>query len=153
MNPSITIFCLLLSLLFTGLNAQIPDVEKSFAIIHSTKDYQAALQTANEASEKLDLAVNLRGYAPHPTLGLDTDSICGCGENHGYIARGRWDDGEYISIEYSDQYQGFAEGYYVVMISSREKGSEPLKEVVARAKSYYADAYVKTASVYVGCMH
>lgn len=134
-------------------NAQRPVIEKGFAIIHSTKDYSAALQTVEEASRKLDIKIDLRGYYPNEEIGLKTDSVCGCGEAHDYLARGRWDDGIYISIEYSDRYKGFAKGYYIVIIASGKKGSKQLTETLESAKNYYADSYVKNTSVYIGCMH
>jgi len=135
------------------VQAQQPEVDKGFVIVHSTKDYNAALQTVHEASQKLNTEIDLRGYYPGEESGLKTDFVCGCGEAHGYVARGRWDDGTYISIEYSDRYQGFAKGYYIVVLASGEKTSEILTETLAKAKKHYSDAYIKHTSVYIGCMH
>jgi len=153
MNKTKIITILLVLFSFIELKAQEATVKKGFLIIQSTKDYSAALRTAKLASQKLNIDMNLRGYYHDKTEGLKTDSICGCGEDHGYIARGRYDDGEYISIEYSDNYTGFAEGYYIVVAASNRRNNRQLSKTLKKAKRYYKDAYVKNASVYIGCMH
>lgn len=131
--------------------AQEPIVSKGFLIIYATKDYQDALRVAKEASSKLELEINLRGYYADKITGLKTDEECECGELHDYVARGRYDDGNYISIEYSDQYQEFAKGLYIVITSSGS--TEELAGALSKAKEFYIDAYIKNASVYIGCMH
>lgn len=135
------------------LFAQSPFVDKGFAIIYSTKDYNAALEIAIDANEKLGIDLDLRGYYKNEDGGLKTDSICGCGQLHEYVARGRWDDGIYISIEFSDRYEGFEKGYYVVMTVSAPTDGDDLDQMVSKAKEYYSDAYVKNTSVFIGCMH
>ncbi len=125
--------------------------EKHFVIILSTKSYQSALTTAKQASEKLELPLDLRGNY-QTSNGLDNDEICQCGEKHGYFPRGRHDDGNYVSIEYSDGYQGFSKGYYMVIISSNEKPDSPI-QILNTAKDYYSDAYIKRSKFYMGCMH
>jgi hypothetical protein len=137
----------------TATNAQEAEIEKGFAIIQSTKDYNAALKTVATASRKLNIPIDLRGYYPDQQSGLKTDIACGCGEVHDYLPRGRWDDGVYISIEYSNLFKGFSKDYYIVIIASNSKGSEQLHKALDNAKQYYLDAYIKTTSVYIGCMH
>lgn len=74
--------------------------EKDFLILHSTKDYRAALEVAQEASRSLHITLDLRGLVPDDdtlqglTSPADTclaywgdlndyqDSTC-------YVARGR----------------------------------------------------------------
>ncbi|WP_344930326.1 hypothetical protein [Aquimarina addita] len=123
-----------------------------FLIIHSGKEYDTALRLAKEASRQLDMKLELRGMYESPTEGLTTDELCGCGENHGYIPRGRFDSGEYISIEYSDYYEGFTKGLYMVIVSTGGYIDEQ-KELLSSARKFYKDAYIKTSSVYLGCMH
>ena len=75
------------------LQAQEPISKKSFLIIYSSKNYNSALKIATDARKKLNLEINLRGYYEDKENGLKTDSVCGCGEIHEYIPRGRFDDG------------------------------------------------------------
>ena len=153
MNSLKFLFALICGLTYTQAQAQQPFFDKGFAIIHSTKDYNAALKTANEASEKLGLEVDLRSYYPDREEGLKSDEVCGCGLVHGYIPRGRWDDGVYLSIEYSNRYTGFSKGYYMVIVASGESGSQELTQAYQKARIHYTDAYIKNTSMYLGCMH
>lgn len=136
--------------------------EKDFLIILSTKDYNSALLTAQKACKALDIKLDLRSLMPDSdtiyglTLPVDTclkywgdlndyqDSTC-------YIARGRYDDGVYISIEYSSQYYSFAKGYYIVMVDSGSKGDSELKKTLEKVKTRYPDAYINTSKVYMCC--
>lgn len=128
-------------------------IEKGFVIIHSSKDYSSALKIAQESSEKMKIDLDLRDYKPDSRLGLITDVECGCGIVHDYIARGHSDDGQYVSIEYSNMYEGFSTGYYIVIIASGRKDDKKLKESLVLAKEYYPDSYIKSTEVYTGCMH
>ena len=65
-----------------------------------------------------------------------------------YGTRGRFNDGSYISIEYTDKYEGFSKGYYIVIASSGAKGS--LKHELKKIKKKYPDAYIKTSKIYIG---
>jgi hypothetical protein len=138
--------------------------EKDFLIILSTKDYDSALLTAQNASKALGIELDLRSLSPTNdalwglTLPADTcfkyrgdlndqkDSTC-------YIARGRYYDGVYISVEYSSAYQSFAPGYYIVMVYSSSKGDNELGTVLKGVQAQYPDAYIKTSKVYMCCSH
>jgi hypothetical protein len=130
-----------------------PFVKKSFVIIQSTKDYKVAKATAKMAAAKLHQPLDLRGLKPDKTTGLTfADSICaGEGGSPCYIARGRYDDGDFVSIEWSNAINGFAKGYYVVITGAGSK--EETAVLLKRAKPFFKDAYVKQAEVYIGCMH
>jgi hypothetical protein len=131
-------------------------VEKEFVIIRSTTDYEAALQTARSAASRLQLKLDLRDLKKNKESGLSfSKKVCEeeWEEYPCYVARGRWDDGNYISIEYSDAYNGFRKGYYIVIIAGGEKGDALVKTILTKAKKYYKDAYSKTTKVYIGCMH
>lgn len=160
MNKATIILLFLTILYFFNLKAQESDlssqtVNKKFVIIFSSKDYDQALKISEEAAKKLDIKLDLRDLTKNGTIGLTwSKEICEGDGGTGYpcyVPRGRYDDGEYISIEYSNYYQGFTKGYYIVIISSGD--SERTKEVLNNAKTYYSDAYIKQASVYLGCMH
>ena len=154
----LTVVCVLLTVHSNAQDAQQEEmfVEKEFVIIRSTADYEAALQTARSAATQLQLKLDLRDLKKNKESGLSfSKKICEeeWEEYPCYVARGRWDDGEYISIEYSDAYNGFRKGYYIVIIAGDEKGDAAVKTILQKAKKYYKDAYSKTTKVYIGCMH
>lgn len=132
---------------------ELPYVKVNFVIVKSTKNYDSAKTAALFASQKLKYKLDLRGLKAHKKNGL-TFSKKDC-ENEGgypcYIARGRYDSGEYISIEWSNAINGFAKGYYVVIVASGEP--EITKTALKKAKPIFKDAYNKSAEVYYGCMH
>ncbi len=148
------------------VNAQTKDecyIDKEFVIILSSKNYAETLKFATEAAKKLNIKLDLRNLIPcqDTNLGLTflpaicieetkdyekVDSTC-------YLARGRFDDGVYVSIEYSSAYLNFKEGYYIVIIASGEKNDATLKATLANAKIHYKDAYRKSSKVYMCCMH
>jgi hypothetical protein len=153
-----TVLLLIASLIALCSFAQTEQMESPYAkkgmlILLSTKNYVAAKKTAQEAATKLSLKMDLRGLKPHKKSGL-TWSKTDC-ENEGgypcYIARGRYDDGAFISIEYSNAIEGFAKGYYIVVAACG--GNDITAPALVKAKKVYKDAYVKTTNVYMGCMH
>ncbi|MCR9173364.1 MAG: hypothetical protein NXI10_12765 [bacterium] len=130
----------------------------SFVIIISTKSYDAALKRAKDASEKLGYPIDLRGLHENKEIGLSfsrevcEDEICGGGLSYPiYIPRSDWGEEKYVSIEYSDAFDGFTKGYYIVVVASGEKGAPVVKETLSKAKKFYKDAYTKTCGVYMGC--
>lgn len=151
-------FLLLFSFQHSGFAQNMAEatVKKGFVIILSSKDYASAKRFATQAAEKLGYKLDLRDLSPHEVSGLTfPKETC---ENAGfeypaYVARGRYDDGKYVSIEYSSAFVGFSPGYYIVVTASGDKGSEFMKEGLAEAKKHYKDAYPKYADVYVGCLH
>jgi hypothetical protein len=131
-------------------------VKKDFLIILSTKDYKAALATAKQASSSMNIQLQLRGLAENKESGLTIpkEDCEKAGEEYpAYYARGRWDDGAYISIEYSDAYSGFSKGYYIVIAASGSKEEKEIQSVYKKIKPKYKDAYFKSSKVYLGCMH
>lgn len=138
-------------------NPEVEDIienataKKSYLILQSTTSYSAAMNTAKKASEQLGAKLDLRGYVFDFKEGLRATEACGCGEIHGYTARGRYDDGNYVSIEHSSGINGFTEGLYIVVAGSGDRNT--LKPLQKKAQAYYKDAYIKDAEVYMGCMH
>ena len=133
-----------------------PLIAKRIVIIKSTHDYTQAKSTALQASKKLGLKLKLRNLTPHKKTGL-TYPAKTC-NNDGfeypcYIARGRYDDGAYISIEHSNAFEGFAKGYYIVVIASAADKNPIIKNVLKKAKKHYKDAYAKLSRIYIGCIH
>jgi len=125
---------------------------KSFLIVKSTKIYDEAKAFALQLSIKSGIKTDFRALVEEPTFGLSEEKqVC---QEQGfdfpcYIARGRYDDGVYISVEYSNAYSGFAKGYYIVMLASGDDS----KKVLAQIKKLVPDAYVKQSTVYMGCIH
>jgi hypothetical protein len=142
----------------TVVNAQEfnSSVPKKIVIVLSTKDYETAKKTATEASKKLGKPLNLNGLKPNKELGL-THSKEDC-ESFGYpcyIPRGEGnaENSDYISVEYSNGYEGFAKGYYIVVAGIGDPKTNYLNKVLTNAKKYYKDAYAKQTKVWYGCMH
>jgi hypothetical protein len=134
-----------------------PDVvRKSFVIIKTTRDYGEARALAAAAAERLAIRMDLRDLAPDREVGL-TFSEDACknefGEYPCYVPRGRWDDGVYLSVEHSSSYEGFDEGLYLVVLASGSPRDRAIGAAVRRAKGAYPDLVVKTAPVYLGCIH
>lgn len=139
-------------------------VKKYFLLIRSTTDYNSALQTARKAAKDLGIKLDLRGLVrdqkTHIGLSLPADTCLkyteeeeGVRDSSCYMARGRWDDGIYISIEYSGAYQGFSKGFYIVVAGSSDNKDEALIATLIKVKTKYADAYIKSGTVYMCCMH
>ncbi len=153
-------FTLLMLLLFALFQVQAQEIaeteKKGFLIVAAGTNYEAMKTLAVKASENLNYKLDYRGLIKDETLGLSiNEEEC---EQHGfefpsYIARGRSDDGNYVSVEYTNAYEGFTPGYYILVVSSYAKGSNELAESLKFVKTHYKTAYVKYADIYVGCIH
>jgi hypothetical protein len=78
----------------------------------------------------------------------------------GYLARrfnstlvGEEEVEEHVSVEKSEEYQGFAPGYYIVVGSVAETSEKARTMVVEQFRKLAPKAYVKKTEVYLGCMH
>ena len=134
------------------------DVPKDIVILQSTRDYAAALAGARQAVTKLGRPLKLAGYQPNKELGLSAskaDSIGGGYDFPCYVPRGQGgaEDSDYLSIEFSDGYTGFAEGYYIVVAALAPPNSPTLRQTLARVRRAYPTAYAKRTAVWFGCMH
>ena len=151
----------LLSILFftviilsaTEVNTQIQQqsIKKDFLIMKSTKSYTEAENFAEEVAIRMEMKYMKEVQYSKETGLTYSRKMCEEGylEYPCYVARGRYDDGMYISIEYSNAYEGFAKGYYLVIVASGNYAKTILKKV----KKYESSAYVKSASIYMGCIH
>ena len=125
-------------------------VKKEFLIVKSTKDYNEARIFAKRIAKRLKQKVDLRGLIFHKQNFLTfSQKECVEFEYPCYFQRGRYDDGEYVSIEHTNYYDEFKDGYYIVVVASGHNLSKSLKKV----QKEIADAYIKKATVYMGCIH
>ena len=132
-------------------------VRKHFVILKATPSYAEARAVAVAAAERLAIRLDLRELVPDVSVGL-TFSQDACASEFGafpcYVPRGRWDDGVYLSVEHSSSYEGFEEGLYVVMLASGSApGSDDRRGPCAARKASTPTLTVKTAPVYLGCIH
>ncbi|MCB9673219.1 MAG: hypothetical protein H6736_11625 [Alphaproteobacteria bacterium] len=136
-----------------------PWMERAFVIAASEKDYATALAKAASLADSTGIRLDLRGVGYDPATKASFGGLTlapeGCRDNGFeypcYVPRGRWDGGTYLSVEHTSSIEGFTQGLYVVIAASgtREEVTEPLAVV----KKAVPDAYVKSARVYIGCMH
>ena len=139
-----------------AMSAQYQDV--AFVIAASEKSYSQAVLKAASLSEKSGIVYNTNGVNFDPKHKDDNGGLTypkhQCESNNWgypcYVSRGRWDDGLYITVEYSSAIQGFTPGLYVVIAASGQK--DTLVPSLNTVKHFVPDAYMKTASVYIGCM-
>jgi len=149
------IFMILLfnTLLFSDSLVDELSEKKEFLIVKSTTSYQEAKKYAEKISQKLKIELDLRGLTFHKGSFL-TESKEICEEHWGeggypcYLARGR-EDGTFVSVEHSNEYEEFTNGYYIVVVATGQNLSSKLKKV----KKVVKDAYIKTAMIYMGCLH
>lgn len=133
-------------------------VDTDFIIVFSSKSYNAAYDKAVKVSKKINYKIDLRNLECNKDIGLsytrdflENEEFGGnIGTYPWYDPRGRFDDGSYISIEYSNKYEGFSKGYYIVVASSGTKGT--LKYELKKIKEKIPDAYIKTSKIYMGPM-
>ncbi len=137
-------------------------VLKDIIIIKSTKVSDSALSAAKTAAGTLKSKLDLRGLKPIAKTGLTASKQeCHSGggsDNFGYPcywARGDGDtvNDDYISIEYSNAYKGFAKGYYIVVAAITDVKSQSMQQKLAFIQQQYPDAYAKRTFVWFGCMH
>lgn len=132
------------------------EVPTDIIILRSTKDYPTALATAKQATSRLHRKLDLRGLRPNNELGL-TMSKTDCDEigYPCYPARGDGNalNDNYVSIEYSNAYKGFAKGYYIVVAAITNVKSASMKAQLAGINKLYPDAYAKQTYIWFGCMH
>lgn len=103
------------------------------------------------ASNKLGVTLNLNNDCiTQDDLKTNAD-VCGCGENDNYMTEGRYNNGQYVSVECSSLYDGLNKGYYIVVVSSGDRAK--MKQILAKVQVYYKDAYIKEAGIWIGCSH
>jgi len=140
------------------LNAESPGADagadpwlaKSIVIIKSTNSFADAKEAAAMAASRLNLKLDLRDLSESKRTGL-TFARSVCDENGFsypcYVARGRHDDGVYVSVEHSNAYRGFTKGLYIVVVASGRPEDSAVREALEQARAVYADAYSKGLSL------
>lgn len=132
-----------------------PYMNVSYVLVKSTSSYDDALKFAQNLASRSSLPINLRGLIHAPDVGLTwPEEKCAADQLNPYpcyIARGRWDEGRYLSVERSDAYSSMKPGFYIVVAAS----GTPLEIAMELPpiQSLVPDAYSKTEEVYYGCMH
>jgi len=131
----------------SNYNTEVP---KDIVILQSTRDYAAALVGAGQAAARLQRPLKLAGNQPNQKLGLSASpaDCTGAGYDFPYYqprGQGGAENSDYVSIEFSDGYTGFAKGYYIVVAA--------LRQTLARVQRAYPAAYTKRTAVWFGCMH
>jgi hypothetical protein len=149
-----------LAILFLSMfsYSQDPDafVDKYFLIVASTKSADDATRIAKNASKKTGLEFHNNSLKADSIYGATypADSCKKWGEEYPcYFARGRYDAGAYITVEYSTPYDGFEKGYFIVIAVNGSLEDEEFKLAVKKVKKVYPKSYVKKSKVYLGCMH
>lgn len=156
MKKIITLFFIFFTISQLSAQDMSQTEKKGFLIIHASKNYELAKKVANEAHKLLGYKIDFRGHEYNKTLGLSiSKKEC---EKNGfeyptYIQRGRANDGNFISVEYTSNYNGFTPGLYIVVVASYTKGKKEIAETLKFVKQHYKTAYFKYIDVYVGCMH
>jgi len=154
-----SLFCWLLLSVPTQAQADFNvNVPKNIVILQSTRDYKAALAGAKQAAARLKRPLKLNDNQPNKQLGLSLPKADCENDGYGfpcYLPRGQGmaEDSDYISIEFSDGYEGFAKGYYIVVAALAEPNSANLRQTLARVRKAYPTAYAKRTAVWRGCMH
>lgn len=130
---------------------QQQSIKKDFLIVKSTTGYKEAEDFAEEVATRMDIKYMKEVEYSKETGLTHSKEMCEEGrlEYPCHVGRGRYDDGVYVSIEYSNVYEGFAKGYYLVIVASGSYAKTTLKKV----KRYEPSAYVKSADIYMGCIH
>ena len=145
---------LLIFISFLTLNCDAQEdafVDKYFLIVYSSENYEDALSYAKKVHKATSIELTPNGYIANDDLGFIDTVACDCGEFHDYMPRGRYDDGTFITVEYSSGYENFSEGYYIVITASGEKKEVEVEE--KRIRVLFPNAYMKKSSIYMGCMH
>jgi len=139
----------------TNYNTEVP---KDIVILQSTRDYAAALAGAKQAAAQLGRPLKLAGYQPHKATGLSASKADCEGGGYDYPCyvprgQGQAENSDFVSIEFSDGYRGFAKSYYIVVAALAPPNSPTLRQTLARVQRAYPAAYAKRTAVWFGCMH
>lgn len=124
--------------------------DRYILILKSTKDYNEAVNFARDASKKLSIEFDNENTRYSKEEGIyyeGTDDPLYEGK---YYPR-RYTE-EFISLENSGYYKGFADGFIIVVggIYNDRKAS---KQALGKVKTVYHDAYIKKTKMWMGCIH
>ncbi|WP_374951870.1 hypothetical protein [Mucilaginibacter sp.] len=147
----IKVFLICFSLILLGATACSAqeryniNIPKEIIIIKSTKRYNKALCVAKEAARCLNKDFDLRRLKPNKKTGLTLslgDIYSGRDIDRDqypyYPARGNGlaANDDYVSVEYSNAYQGLSQCYYIVVRCIGDAGSAFVKNQLAILKNF-----------------
>jgi len=151
---TITINILLLSTVFSQEPIDNATVKVGFVILKCTINYDEAFIIAKKSAKQLGIKLNLRALHYNNDIGITfSKKYCEVMGYPCYIARGRYDDGTYISIEHSIGFDKLKRKNYIVIAASYANNNHKVEEVLHKCKKMYKSAYAKYSDVYMGCIH
>jgi hypothetical protein len=131
-------------------------VEKDFVVLPAIASYAEARRVAGAAARRLGLKLDLRRARPDGHGGL-TFSPADCKANDWehpcYVARGRDDDGAYVSVDVADRFFDAEEQGYLVILASGPKNDPSTRAVAEKARPLFPSAELRTDDVWQGCIH
>jgi hypothetical protein len=132
-------------------------VKRALVIAFTSDTFKPAVERATQLAKAMGVTFDMRGLELHHKGGLTFPEAV-CAENGFeypcYVARGRHDDGVYLSVEDTRGYPELTQDKYIVVAASGDVGSQDLTEAVGKVRAAgVADAYIRTVDVYVGCLH
>lgn len=137
----------------TEIDYTYPSQVVAFLSIYETDSFEEAQTIAKQAADSLNTDFS-NTYLFDKEVGLIDTSHCGCGEQHGYIGRGRFDEGDYVSIELNSWYEfETVKPVYTVVVLSSPSSDPLLREKIKNIKRKYSDSIYFEEEVYTGCMH
>jgi hypothetical protein len=124
-----------------------------FIVIYSTDNFEKAEKIASQASNSLNTEFDNSNFYDEEE-GLTDTIVCGCGNEHGYIARGRYDEGDYLSIELSSWFfEKTEEDAYLVIAASYPLADKNCATKMKEIQKIFPNSYYFEKDVYIGCMH
>jgi hypothetical protein len=130
--------------------------KKDFVTLLPVSSYSAARRLAHQVAARLGIRLDLGESRPHGKGEL-TFSKATCDANEWsypcYIARGRDDDGVYVSIDVASAYPGVQGPGYVVVLASGPKDDPSVRAAFEKARSSFPETSIQTNDVYMGCIH
>jgi hypothetical protein len=141
---------------YTDEKSEPENVKKDFVTLAPISSYAAARDTARRAAKRLDIRLALGESRPHGK-GKLTFSKAMCDANEWgypcYVARGRYDDGVYVSIDVASAFPGVPGPGYIVVLASGPKDDPAIRALFEKARSSFPEASIQTNDVYMGCIH
>jgi hypothetical protein len=130
--------------------------EKDFVVLPAIASYAEARRVASTAARRLGLKLDLRRARPDGHGGL-TFSPADCQANDWehpcYVARGRDDDGAYVSVDEARRFFDGEDEGYLVILGSGPKNDPSTRAVAEKAQALFPAAEVRTDDVWMGCIH
>ncbi len=126
---------------------------KHFLVVGTYGTYAVASRAMSALAKKVGM-----GAPSQPVELVDgemsyTRSAC---EENGwdypcYVARGRYDDGAYLSVEPSSAYGGMEPGYFVIVAASGN--AELVREQERTMRKHGVSSFRQSEAIWLGCMH